>query len=96
MLPRRDEGATRFVVKDEPATGCVDNHVRALLIETPLVDVAGLERGTSTAIGATRGDLRAVAALPKEARGNSVPAGRVKTEGGFVTNNSASDASAGA
>src|ERR1700737_1412275 len=43
MLPRRDEGATRFVVKDEPATGCVDNHVRALLpIESSLLDVAGL------------------------------------------------------
>src|SRR5216684_2193093 len=43
MLPRRDEGATRFLVKDEPATGCVDNHVRALLpIESSLLDVAGL------------------------------------------------------
>src|SRR5258705_2745994 len=38
------------VVEDEPATGCLDNHVRALLIEPPLVDVAGLERGMSAAM----------------------------------------------
>src|SRR5258705_11522022 len=41
------------VVEDEPATGCLDNHVRALLIEPPLVDVAGLERGISAAMPAS-------------------------------------------
>jgi len=41
------------VVEDEPATSCLDNHVRALLIEPPLVDVAGLERGISAAMPAS-------------------------------------------